>query len=343
MTPRMPDKRALKRLGLRAARTAPFARLVGLLERLDRSKRPVLPVLLYHRVDHADRSPDLDPSVISATPADFEEQMRFLAARRRPLSMEELIEIRAGRAALPPRAVLVTFDDAYRDFQEHAWPALRRHGVPVALFVPTSYPDDPGRSFWWDRLHAVIMGAKARDPVATPAGVLELATAQDREIGFRRMLEWVGENDHDTAMAAIERLASEVGNGASAGQVLGWDELRQLAAEGVHLGAHTRTHPMLNRVPLERAKDEVLGSVDDLRRQVGCQPQAFAFPRGAMTPELVTWLPQAGVEVAFTTARGRNHIPGADWLCLKRIVVGHRSGLSAIRAQLLSWPQGGRG
>jgi hypothetical protein len=52
----------------------------------------------------------------------------------------------------------------------------------------------------------------------------------------------------------------------------------------------------------------------------------------------VDWLSAAGFEIAFTTARGSNDPHGADWLRLRRINVGRRSAVPAIRAQLLSWP-----
>ena len=45
-------------------------------------------------------------------------------------------------APLPPRAVLLTFDDGYRDNLENALPILRRHGYPAVLFVPIGFLDD---------------------------------------------------------------------------------------------------------------------------------------------------------------------------------------------------------
>ena len=37
------------------------------------------------------------------------------------------------------RPVLLTFDDAYADFYEDAFPTLQRHGFPATLYVPTAY------------------------------------------------------------------------------------------------------------------------------------------------------------------------------------------------------------
>jgi peptidoglycan/xylan/chitin deacetylase (PgdA/CDA1 family) len=45
-------------------------------------------------------------------------------------------------APLPARAVLLTFDDGYRDNLENALPILRRHGYPAVLFVPIGFLDD---------------------------------------------------------------------------------------------------------------------------------------------------------------------------------------------------------
>src|ERR671914_537157 len=93
---------------------------------------------------------------------------------------DRILPAREGRADLPPRAVLLTFDDAYDDFAEVAWPLLRHHGLPATLFVPTAYPDVPGRAFWWDRLHQAVAGARASS-VATPVGRLPLSSAAERD------------------------------------------------------------------------------------------------------------------------------------------------------------------
>ena len=43
---------------------------------------------------------------------------------------------------LPDRAVLITFDDGYRDTLENAMPVLQKHGFPAVIFVPVAYMDD---------------------------------------------------------------------------------------------------------------------------------------------------------------------------------------------------------
>jgi peptidoglycan/xylan/chitin deacetylase (PgdA/CDA1 family) len=299
-----------------ATRTRAFAAAVGLLERLPGDPVGVLPVLTYHRVDRAAETPHLYPGLISATPEEFEAQVRFVAERRHPVSVEDVLAARRGGAALPPRPVLLTFDDAYRDFDVHAWPVLRRYGVPAVLFVPTGYPDHPDRPFWWDRLWRA-------------------AGADD----FRRLRDQIKELPHAEAMAEVDRLADD--NGASAGEappaVLGWEDLRRLADEGVTLAPHSVTHPLLPRVPDDELSAEIGDSRADLERELGAVAPVFAYPSGAHDDRVVDAVGAAGFKVAFTTERGVNVLGRDDgtWLRLRRINVGGRSNLSVLRAQLL--------
>jgi peptidoglycan/xylan/chitin deacetylase (PgdA/CDA1 family) len=299
----------------------------------------LLTVLTYHRVDRRGARPELDPALVSAEPDEFERQVEWLARHATPISLAELLEVKRGRARLPGRAVLVTFDDAYRDFAWNAWPVLRRHGVPVTLFVPTAFVGEQRRAFWWDRLHAALWRTRRLEPIESPAGRLPLATAEDRGRAHRTLARWVGRTPHDEAMMSVELICAALGELEPACMVLGWDELRGLAREGVTLAPHTRTHPRLDRVPSARAREEIAGARDDLAREFGAHvPPAFAFPGGGHQAELARILAEEGFELAFTTRRGPNHVARADWLRLRRSNVGRRTTLRVLRAQLAPWP-----
>lgn len=88
-----------------------------------------VPVLTYHSVDASG-------SVLSVAPANFREHMRSLARNGfTGIRLDHLIEAFEGRLALPPRPVVLTFDDAYVNFAEHALPALREQRFSATLFV----------------------------------------------------------------------------------------------------------------------------------------------------------------------------------------------------------------
>jgi peptidoglycan/xylan/chitin deacetylase (PgdA/CDA1 family) len=326
-------KALLKHSARRASRSPAFSRAVAILERTARPLPGVLPVLTYHRVEEPERSPRLYPGLIGATPAEFEEHMRFLASSYQPISLSHLLAVRRGEAPLSSRAAMVTFDDAYRSVAEHAWPIMRRHGIPLTLFVPTAYPGEPGKAFWWDRLWSSL-GTK-ETTVSTPLGALPVRSPEERLRTYRRLRGYLKLLPHEEAMAVVDDLCGGSGAEAPSASVLDWDELRRLAAEGVGLGSHSRTHPLLHRLARADANEEILGSVDDLEREVGPTPRVFAYPGGGVDDGLTTFLEEEGFEVAFMTRRGVNDLSRPDWLRLRRINVGRSSGLTGIRFQLL--------
>ena len=144
-------------------------------------------------------------------------------------------------------------------------------------------------------------------------------------------------------MALVDDVVAQVGPAAAPGaQVLDWDALRALSAEGVDVAPHTRTHPKLDRLADPELTDEVAGSLADLRREIGSAvTPAFAYPAGGVSRAAVRAVADAGYRVAFTTQRGANDLRTADPLRLSRINVGRRTKVLALRAQLaLPAPQG---
>ena len=114
----------LKNTAAVAAKSSVFDRFVKLLEDEDGQQPGILRILTYHRIDEPTRCPRLDPGLISATPKEFVKQMAYLSQHYQMLTVGDVLAALASqnKKDLPPRAVLVTFDDGYCDFEERAWP-----------------------------------------------------------------------------------------------------------------------------------------------------------------------------------------------------------------------------
>lgn len=278
-------------------------------------------MLTYHRVGDAEG---------------FARQMEHLAAHYNVLSVADLLEFfRAGRA-VAPRSVLITFDDAYGDVEERAWPALRRRGLPAVLFVPTAYPDDPGRVFWWDRLEQAIAQTQRRDVLESPAGALRLGTAAQRHASLSRLKRSLKTLPLQEALARTDALCAALEAPPARSCVMSWAQLRRLAAEGLDLAPHSRTHPFMNHIGRDEALDEIAGSRDDLARHIGTSPPpVFAYPDGRFCPEVLKVLHEEGFVCAFTTRRGTNDLRHTDPLRLRRINMSRDAGAPLLRARLL--------
>jgi len=104
---------------------------------LDGEAEGTLRVLMYHKVN------DLWPNPTTVPTSVFDAQMSLLRELGyTPVPLDAVVEYYLREAPLPPKAVLLTFDDGYRDNLENAVPILRRHGYPAVLFVPIGFLDD---------------------------------------------------------------------------------------------------------------------------------------------------------------------------------------------------------
>jgi len=108
-------------------------------------------VLMYHKVNA------VDGNTVTVPPSAFDEQMAQLAELDYTVvSLDDVIAHYLERKPLPPRAVLITFDDGYLDNLENAVPILQRHGYPAVLFAPIGYLD-AGRPLPHDE-HLAVRG-----------------------------------------------------------------------------------------------------------------------------------------------------------------------------------------
>ncbi len=315
-----------------AAGSPPATVVVDMLERLVPAGRDTLSVLTFHRIAPLDAG--VPPGLLSATPGGFADLLDALTKRHTVIGIDDVLRRADGGPSLAPRSVLLTVDDAYVDFADHAWPLLRERGLPVVLFVPTAYPDVPERSFWWDRLYRAVMDT-TQATVEGPAGTLPLDTTAARTRAYRTLRDQLKQLPHAEMLATVDRVVAGLDVDPPPSLVLGWEALRGLAADGVALAPHSRTHPLLTRLDAGALDAEIAGSRDDLAAATGSTIAAFAYPSGAVSGPVAEATARAGARVAFATTRGVNDLRTADLWRLRRVNVSVRTPGTVIRAQVI--------
>lgn len=290
-------------------------------------------VLTFHRIETGE--PDLYPGLAGLDPVGFERFVDELVGRFQPIRVDELTGALAGRIRLRPRSVLVTFDDAYRDFAEVAWPILRDRAVPVVLFVPTSYPDDPDKRFWWDELYSAIAATEPDD--WRNVGI----EADSPDASFRSVRDVIKAMPHDRAMRFVHdtvvTLRGPVSRSANPERprVLGWSEIADLVDEGVAVAPHSRTHPMLDQLRPDELDGEIGGSLLDLQERIGhdrVEP-VFAYPAGGHDPRVRDAVERAGFAAAFTTERGLVDVDRSNRHRLPRLNIGRDNTVGAVATE----------
>lgn len=116
--------------------------------------RPVIALLSYYGgycllARHASRSRilsyhgihDLPSNPYAVSTADFTRHMEYVAQACAVLPLDDLVERLRRVEPVPTCAIAITIDDGYRDVYSHAYPVLRRLGLPATVFLPVNYID----------------------------------------------------------------------------------------------------------------------------------------------------------------------------------------------------------
>lgn len=271
-----------------------------------RRSRPIQ-ILTYHRVN------DDRDSFFPGMPASvFSDQMSYLAKRYHVCSLVEA----TGRLLandVPENAVVVTFDDGYRDNYSHAFPILKAHGVSATIFLATGAVGT-GQMLWHDQVFTVFRETQCRvlteyhpDLPAFPLRTIpEKLQAQHSVLRMLRLLNeeerccWITRLAEKLAVAEYQQDSS---------LMLTWEQVREMRGAGISFGAHTVSHPILSRLTREQMRIQIERSSADIVRNIGERPLAFAYPNGGredftgVTKEL---LRNAGFVCAVTTLFGAN-------------------------------------
>lgn len=95
-----------------------------------------LTIVMYHYVRPLKRT--RFPSIKGLDAKLFEEQVSYVQKHYHPISVENLVDAVAGKAALPENPALLTFDDGLIDHYTYAFPVLAERGLTGAFFPPAN-------------------------------------------------------------------------------------------------------------------------------------------------------------------------------------------------------------
>ncbi len=127
------------------------------------ARTALVPILMYHYISDLPADADDIRVDLTVTPAAFEAQLAYLQAQGyASITLDDLaLYLKAGRA-LPPKPIIITFDDGYLDNYLYAFPLLRQYKFSGTFFVVTQFLDE-GRSGYMSWEQAQLMQANGMD------------------------------------------------------------------------------------------------------------------------------------------------------------------------------------
>src|SRR5262245_23988228 len=250
--------------------------------------------------------------LLEVTPSFLDDVVGWLRRSRADLiSLDEMYR-RLVEGDTRRRFVCLTIDDGYRDTLQWAYPILKRHRAPFAIYIPTSFPDRLGE-LWWLVLEGVIARSKRVSLlVDNKEQSFECATAGDKRHLYEQLYGYLrGLKTEEELRRVIRDLAGryQVDIAAFCDELcMNWDELTTLAVDPlVTIGAHTVNHVMLAKVPEKSARSEMEMSRAVIEASLGVRPAHLSYPVGDPTsagPREFRIASELGFKTAVTTRPG---------------------------------------
>lgn len=290
-----------------------------------------LRILAYHRVLSIEDEDafDFDLELISAAEGEFRQQIRLLKQRYNPVRFRDVIDtIETGRP-LPPRPVIVTFDDGYDDNYRIAFPILRELGVPATFFVSTGHIQS-GLPFSYDWFVYMMLRTNASHLRITELDIdqrLPRSRQQRRALASDLLdrMKWLSAAAQE---GIIDGLEKDWKLPRAQGHVdccpMTWDQLREMQAAGMEIESHGVWHNMLAKLPLDDMSDEVTGSKLALERELGTSANALSYPVGgtdAYNESVIAAARAAGYKLGCNYVSGTSPIPRESQFELRRLPV----------------------
>lgn len=306
-------RRLVKTVGANGLHAAGADRLIGRLSKRG-GRRPL--VLCYHRVVEDVREHPLSAPAMLVSVGTLEAQLDWVGRRYDFVGLDEICRsLEAGdggrgRSGRPMAAV--TFDDGYSDVYHHAFPLLRRMGIPATVFVVTGIVDSGGLHAH-DEVYVLLDRLRAREGGGRVVRRLQALGVDARRFRPRRsgpshrlaelvehLLRSLPRRELRRLLAALRREVSVPAALARELRPMSWPMLVALHGAGVTIGSHTRSHPILPNETPETIRAELAGSKRALEERLGGEVVHLAYPDGQFCPTTVEAARDAGYRYAFT-------------------------------------------
>ncbi|MGH9403386.1 MAG: polysaccharide deacetylase family protein [Terriglobia bacterium] len=278
--------------------------------------------VVFHDISVSE-SPFTKGMGIAITPGDFVSALKFLTTYYTPVRLQDVLGNCGGRD-LPPRPVLVTFDDGYASTIKWAAPLCNKFGVPAVCFLNAAFIDN--QRLAPDNLVCYVANKLGIETINEAVRTVRGADIPKlKSVGevFSCFFPAISLTERKAFLDALLHLGGidEVQLAREAGLYLTRKQLHALGSLDFEVGNHTYTHVRCRTLTPETFTQEIDRNKAELETLTGRKVRSFSVPYGSsadLTSDLVKHLKHSGHDAVFLSESVANH-QGADRLHLDRV------------------------
>ncbi|MGQ9730198.1 MAG: polysaccharide deacetylase family protein [Candidatus Zipacnadales bacterium] len=233
----------------------------------------------------------------------FIRQMEFVAQNFTVLTVGDIVAyIQEGRP-WPRGTIVITFDDSYASVYKTAWPILQELGLRATVFV-TAGLVDTDQLHWPDEVAECVFhhpGEKLTLKLNNQQYTLDLSSTESRAKGAVQIIYALKELADEDRLAILSELRERSNcyspKASNALRVCTSAEIQEMHAQGLEIGSHTMTHPILTRIKDDdKLEAELRDSRETLQRIIGAPVNLIAYPDGAYDDRVLAATARAGYQ-----------------------------------------------
>ncbi len=292
-------------------------------------------ILMYHRVltreEVACQAVQPGMYVLDTV---FAQQMAFVRETFTVLSFRQLLDLwQTGKWDKQARYCVVTFDDGWLDNYRHAYPVLKRLGLPATIFLPTDYVST-NQWFWPDRIAHLLRSARSAEQgikhvqqiervllnLFGVAGESLVKALVNDERATDQLIDWCKELPKDQIEMLIAALAVELGVSVPVDRVVvNWEEVREMSQGGISFGSHSCSHRIMTTISPSEVSQELEQSECVLQRAGIDYVPVFCYPNGNSDVAIQAQAKAHGYEAAVSVQMGVEGTHPRNRFALRRV------------------------
>jgi peptidoglycan/xylan/chitin deacetylase (PgdA/CDA1 family) len=300
-------------------------------------------VLCYHGVV-SDRTPHDPRANIAVTASQFALQLRELRRHFRPVAMADVILAYYQGTPLPRSAVLLTFDDGFRNNIRYAAPLLREYGFPAVFFLATGHVGQD-RMLWtqeiverlvaWPEKRLPMPGGESRHAPDCPRGRLAIASH------FVQVCKRLSTEERLTYQDSLRQHDVDVQEDWKRDlyEFMSWKEVRALVEQGFDIGAHTVDHPILTSLADGEVEWQLAESKRAIESHLNRECTCLAYPNGGksdFSAKVIDIAQRLGFRLGFTLCEDE-HPTYAKPFAIGRLCIARDTTIGLFRARVAGW------
>lgn len=259
-----------------------------------------LSILIFHRI-----LPTPDPILPGEVDAAFfDELLGWLKSWFNVLPLDQAANaLQAG--TLPARAAAITFDDGYADNHDIALPLLKKHGLPATFFIATGFLN--GGTMWNDTIIESIRSCPSSCLDLSPLelGIHPIEKSEQQQEAIQSIIGKIKYLPIGERIELTEHIAKLAGVQLPTDLMMSSRQVQNMRREGMQIGAHTVSHPILATTDRETAISEIQRSKQFLEELLNEPISLFAYPNGKpgqdYLPEHIEIIKNLGFSAAVST------------------------------------------